>query len=116
MKMIITVFCLSLSLSAFSSEFQVDVLNSNCHIKDGQVSRTQSFGKKSEISFTEYKKVDLKGVDSFVDKAMTFASGFPRSNSGMSYAVIVNGKKNYIEAMDSLESELLIRMLNKICR
>ena len=116
MKHLICILTLGLSLGASAAEFEVKVLNVDCHIKNGTVSRKQSFGRELEASFTETKKVQINGAEKLVEKALTLASTLPRTEHGMSYAVIVDGKKHFIEASDSLESEHLIRTLNKICR
>lgn len=116
MKNLFIAICLVSSVSAFATDFTAKMEDVNCTIKNGIVTRTQTFGKEALGSITETKSVSMK-ADALIMKAMETSSQLPAgAQDEYVYTMIHEGKTYTLNTSDSKESMFLIRMITKSCR
>lgn len=116
MKKLFVAVCLVSSISAFAAEFSAKMEDVNCTIKNGVVTRTQTFGKEALGTISETKMVTMK-ADAFIAKAMEVSSQVPaRADEDYVYTMTQEGKTYTLSTNDSKEVMLLIRMITKSCR
>lgn len=118
MKFLVTLTALTLSVSAFATEFKAQIMDIDCTItSEGKVTRTQTFGKEAKASFTEVKMISFKNLEALLPKVMEVSSQLPAQNEdGFAYTMIHEGKTYTLDTRDSKESMFLVRMITKSCR
>lgn len=116
MKKVLAVVCLVSAVSAFAADFSAKMEDVNCTIKNGVVTRTQTFGKDALGSITETRIVNMK-AEALIAKAMEVSSQSPASADELYvYTMTHEGKTYTLSTQDSKESMFLIRMISKSCR
>lgn len=116
MKKLLVGICLVSSVSAFATDFTAKMEDVNCTIKNGVVTRTQTFGKDALGSITETKTVKMN-AEALIMKAMETSSQLPAgADDEYVYTMIHEGKSYTLTTSDSKESMFLIRMITKSCR
>jgi len=116
MKNLFITVCLVLSVSAFATDFTAKMEDVSCTIKNGIVTRTQTFGKDALGSITETKSVKMN-ADALIMKAMETSTQVPAgADDDYVYSMIHEGKTYTLNVNDSKESMFLVRMITKSCR
>lgn len=116
MKNLFITICLVSSVSAFATDFTAKMEDVNCTIKNGVVTRTQTFGKEALGSITETKTVKMN-AESLIMKAMETSTQTPAgADEDYVYSMNHEGKTYTLNVNDSKESMFLIRMITKSCR
>ena len=116
MKNLFIAICLVSSVSAFATDFTAKMEDVNCTIKNGVVTRTQTFGKDALGSITETKNVKMN-AEALIMKAMETSTQVPAgADEDYVYSMTHEGKTYTLTTSDSKESMFLIRMITKSCR
>lgn len=109
-------FAIAMMSSAFAADFSAKMEDVNCTIKNGVVTRTQTFGKEALGSITETKMVKFN-ADALIAKAAELSSQLPAgSGEDYVYTMTHEGKTYTLSTQDSKEVMFLIRMITKSCR
>lgn len=88
----------------------------NCTLKDGKVTRSQTFGKENIVGFTQIYEITTTGLEETLKVAE--ASARPNTNTQGDLVVTANldGKKFNLALDDSKEALYLVQMMAKICK
>ena len=115
MKFAFALVVIAFTSSVFAADFHAKIDDVDCSITNGVVTRTASFGKEFIGSVTEMKVVKMDGLAPFIRKAIETSTEAP-ADAEYVYTMKHEGKTYNIGARDSLESQMLVRMISKICR
>ncbi|MES2525502.1 MAG: hypothetical protein V4598_00380 [Bdellovibrionota bacterium] len=117
MKFALALIAIAFTSSVFATDFHAKLLDVDCSISNGVVTRTSTFGKEFLGSVTETKNVKMDGLAPFIRKAIETATETPvEADAEYVYTMKHDGKSYNIGVRDSIESQMLVRMVSKICR
>lgn len=116
MKLAFILSTFVIASSAFATDFYAKMVNVDCSIENGTVTRTYSFGKDTVATATETKSVKFQDLGPIVEKAIASVRDVHSPDSDYAYSMKHEGKLYALNVDDSRESMALIRMISGLCR
>lgn len=109
------------SASVFASsdiELYGKLQRQECTIKNGTVTRVQSFDKDGALTLTTTSKALVQGVEKYAERAIALTTTTPETETHAlgTFKVTMNGRTYQIFQGDSKEALYLVRLIASVCK
>ncbi|MCM2348731.1 MAG: hypothetical protein NDI69_01840 [Bacteriovoracaceae bacterium] len=108
-----------ISAQAFAgSEIELfgKLVNMDCTIKNGVVTKTMSFSKEKDLSFSTSHKINVDGLEKYAERAVALTTNNPHVNTDYKFKITMDGKTTEINQADSKEALYVVRMIVQACK